>query len=119
MRRGESLQSLNFDTCRLGHPLEDVVKFIDFAFFNSGPSQASFALANAFLAAYRGRSLVSPSELNRAARHYARQVALTCGLEEMLVDGFASVSQLIRRDLDKLRMCRLNAWPLTHLLSGC
>lgn len=109
---------LDFDLCRLGHPLEDVIKFIDFSFFNSMGASGAEVSARAFLEAYGGDRRVQANDLRRAVHHHAEQTALSFHLEHLFLSGAEEVSGLIERDISKVRAFRTGDDALSEALLG-
>ena len=103
---GQALALLDFDLSRLGNPLEDVIKFIDFSFCINGVSSAGGDLARIFLDAYGCDRRIQAEEIRLAIHHHAEQTALSLHLEQLLLSGAKEVSCLIERDLIKLRAHR-------------
>ena len=103
---GQAMALLDFDLSRLGNPLEDIIKFIDFSFCNNGVSSAGGDLARIFLDAYGYDRRTRAEEIRLAIHYHAEQTALSLHIEQLLLSGAKEVSCLIERDLIKLRAHR-------------
>lgn len=100
---------LDFESIHLGHRMEDVMRFIQFACFNTGYSDQNFLKAHYFLSAYKNVYSFDKAALRFSLQHSLFASCSSFFLENSLYEQRnSSVIDMLKRDLKKLRYFQYN-----------
>lgn len=102
-----SICLLDFEECRLGHRIQDLMQFVHLALCNLDYSEISLKNCRKFLKDYRHFAPISNAEIKAGLCEYFANLATSLFFEETYcANGDAATERLIERDIRKLEFYR-------------